>query len=98
MKNDMSRRISGSQPPTSGKRIIYIISFTFLGILLQLLIHGLIENFYINLLINNFSKYSLGFSWDQWFMIHHVGTVILLITGALFGFWQGKFWWKKIYE
>lgn len=80
------------------KKLIYITLFTFLGLLLQFLIHGLIENWYINLLVSDFPKYSLGFSWLQWFIIHHIGTVVLLIIGLLFGFWQGKFWWRKIYE
>ncbi|MAF43577.1 MAG: hypothetical protein CMI54_05340 [Parcubacteria group bacterium] len=80
------------------KKKIYIILFTFLGILLQLLIHGLVETWYIGFLIGNFPKYSFGFSWSQWFTIHHIGTVVLFIAGVLFGFWQGKFWWKRIYE
>jgi len=69
-----------------------------LGILLQLLLHAGVEIFYINLLIKDFSKYSLGFSWSEWFMIHHMGTIILFAAGVLFGFWQGGFWWRKIYE
>ena len=80
------------------KKIFYIASFTFLGILLQFLIHGIVEIWYINLLTKDFSKYSLGFSWDQWFLIHHIATVILLVAGILFGFWQGKYWWKRLYE
>ena len=80
------------------KKKFYIFSFTVLGILLQLLIHALLEQWYIGLLIGDFTKYSFGFSWAQWFLIHHVFTVILFIIGALFGLWQGKVWWKIIYE
>lgn len=80
------------------KKIIYIILFTFLGILLQFLIHGLVEIWYIGLLTSNFSRYGLGFSWPQWFLIHHILTVILFLAGALLGFWQGKFWWRRLYE
>ena len=80
------------------KKIIYLISFTALGILLQAIIHGLVETWYIGLLISDFPKYGLGLSWFQWFLIHHIGTVILFFAGALFGFWQGKFWWQRIYE
>ncbi len=79
-------------------KIVYVALFTFLGILLQLLVHGLFERWYIGLLVSDFSKYGLGLSWGQWFTIHQVGTVVLFIAGALFGFWQGKFWWRKIYE
>jgi hypothetical protein len=80
------------------KKIVYVALFTFLGILLQLLVHGVLERWYIGLLVSDFSKYGLGFSWGQWFIIHHIGTVILFIAGVLFGFWQGKFWWRRIYE
>ena len=69
-----------------------------MGILLQLLIHGLFENWYIGLLVRDFQAYSFGFSWESWFRIHYLGGVILFIAGALFGFSQGKFWWRKIYE
>ena len=80
------------------KKTIYIASFTFLGILLQFLIHGLFEAWYIGLLMSDFTKYSFGLSWSQWFLIHHTGTIILLVAGIVFGFWQGKLWWGKIYE
>lgn len=80
------------------KKTIYIISFTVFGILLQLLMHAIIEVFYINLLLQNFSKYGFGLSWNQWFVIHYIGTIILLIAGILFGFRSGKFFWRKIYE
>lgn len=80
------------------KKKIYIGAFTFLGILLQFLIHSLVEIWYIGLLSRDFPKYSLGLSWPQWFVIHHIGTVTLFIAGVIFGFWLGKFWWRKIYE
>ena len=80
------------------KKTVYIILFTFLGILLQFIIHGLVESWYIGLLINDFPKYGFGLSWSQWYLIHHILTVILFFAGALFGFWQGKFWWRRIYE
>lgn len=80
------------------KKEIYIISFTFLGFLLQLLIHGLVETWYIGLLVSDFPRYSLGLSWSQWFLIHHAATVVLFAMGILFGFRQGKYWWRRIYE
>ncbi|MBU2544917.1 dolichyl-diphosphooligosaccharide--protein glycosyltransferase subunit 2 [Patescibacteria group bacterium] len=80
------------------KRIFYIISFSFLGLLLQILVHALIEILYIGLLVGDYNKYALGFSWGQLVLIHHIGTVILVILGLLFGFWQGKYWWKRLYE
>ena len=80
------------------KKIIYISLFTLLGILLQVIIHALVEIWYGSLLISDFARYSFGLSWRQWFLIHRIGTVILTAFGIVFGFWQGKFWWKRIYE
>jgi hypothetical protein len=80
------------------KKTIYIILFTFLGILLQFLVHAGIEIWYIGLLTGNFSRYGFGLSWSQWFIIHHIATVILFLLGTLFGFLQGKYWWQRIYE
>ena len=80
------------------KKIFYILAFTFLGILLQFLLHAIIEGAYIGLLTSDFAKYGLGLSWDDWYLIHFVFTIILFIGGVVLGFWQGKYWWKRIYE
>lgn len=80
------------------KKIIYITTFTILGLWLQFLIHVILEISYINLLLRDFSKYSFGLSWEQWIQIHHFGAAVLVIAGLIFGFWQGVFWWRKIYE
>lgn len=82
----------------SMKRKIYILAFVILGILLQFLIHALAEIWYIELLLRDFDKYGFGFGWNTWLMIHHTGAIILFIAGGLFGFLQGKYWWRKIYE
>ena len=79
------------------KKIIYIIAFTTLGILLQFLIHAGVEIWYIGLLLKDFPKYGFGLSWEQWFLIHTIGTVILFLAGTIFGLWQGRYWWQKIY-
>jgi len=79
------------------KKKIYILLFTVLGILVQFLIHALVEIWYIGLLLKDFPSYGLGLSWDNWLMIHNVGAIILFLGGAILGFWQGKYWWKRIY-
>jgi len=80
------------------KKGIYILLFTLLGLLAQFFIHIVVEILYINLLINNFAIFGLGFSWDAWFVIHIIWATVLLVLGAVFGFWQGVYWWKRIYE
>ena|SRR3989338_2255312 len=80
------------------KRKIYIGLFIILGILLGLLVHGFLELWYIRGLINNFPKYSLGYTWADWFLIHKIFSAITFVGGALFGFFQGRFWWRIVYE
>ena len=80
------------------KKVIYIVLFTFLGILLQFLVHAAIEIPYISLLLSDFGKFGFGLSWETWELIHYVATVVLLFAGAAFGFWQGKYWWHRLYE
>jgi len=79
------------------KKIIYIGAFIVLGILVQFLIHASLEIWYIGLLLKDFSTYSLGLSWENWFLIHNVATAVFLAAGILIGFYQGNFWWRKIY-
>ena len=79
------------------KKAFYIAMFTFLGFLLQLFVHAVVERWYISLLVGDFATYGFGLSWEQWFSIHYAATVILAAAGIAFGFWQGIYWWKRIY-
>lgn len=79
------------------KRIIYVVLFTLLGIMVSFLIHAGIEIPVIFLLLKDFDRYSLGLTWDQWYMIHHIGAVLLFILGVVGGFSQGRHWWEIIY-
>ncbi|MCH7883266.1 hypothetical protein IIA95_02540, partial [Patescibacteria group bacterium] len=76
---------------------VYLSLFIILGIIASFLIHAAIEIPIINLLVKDFDKYGLGFTWQQWYRIHHVGSVILLLLGIVVGYLQGKHWWKVIY-
>ena len=80
------------------KRKFYIASFIFLGLLLQFIVHAAAEIWYIDLLTDDFARYGLGLSWSNWVMIHNILTPLLIIVGALFGYHQGKFWWRRLYE
>ena len=80
------------------KRIIYIALFTFLGALTSTVAHGLVELWYLGLLNADFATYGLGWSWETWFMIHTVGSWVLLIAGISLGFQQGRYWWRVLYS
>ncbi len=79
------------------KKIVYIVAFIILGVLLQFLLHSLLEQSYIYFLLKDFNTFSLGFNWEQLYIAHKIITVLFLVAGALFGFLQGKYWWKYIY-
>lgn len=80
------------------KKIIYISAFIFLGFLVQFIIHGVVETGIISLLIYDFDTYNLGLEWREWVMIHYIGTILLSALGIAVGFWQGRYWWRRIYS
>ena len=51
----------------------------------------------IKLLVNGYKIFGLGISWNGWYMVHRIGSYILFILGIIFGFYQGKMWWRIIY-
>ena len=79
------------------KKYIYIVLFVLLGILLQFLVHSGVEMLYIHLLRTNFETWSFGLSWADWWRVHNIATVILLLVGIAAGYCAGKHFWKKIY-
>lgn len=79
------------------KKVIYIILSIILGILLSTMLHAIVEIFIINLLTKDFNKYGLGLSWETWFLIHSIGTIILLVLGIVGGYLLGQRWWRIIY-
>src|SRR4030042_4814698 len=79
------------------KKIIYICLATVLMVLLSFIIHALLEMGVIYLLTNDFSRFGLGLSWGQWFLIHYIFTIILLVLAVAAGYFVGQRWWKYIY-
>ncbi|MDX1535380.1 MAG: hypothetical protein R3346_01280 [Candidatus Spechtbacterales bacterium] len=82
---------------TKVKHRVYVALFVFLGFLLQLVLHGGLEMFYIKLMNKNIEKYGLGLTWDTWAHIHNIFSFILILGGIWFGYKQGKYWWERIY-
>lgn len=80
------------------KKIFYIFMFTLLGVFLQFIAHGLLEIWYIGLLLKNFPRYGFGLSWNVWVIIHNWGTALLLAAGFHMGLRQGRYWWRRIYD
>ena len=79
------------------KKIFYITASMLLFVLLSFILHAIIEISVISLLTKDFSKYGLGLSWQDWFLIHSIGTFVLAFLGIAVGYFVGKRWWKIIY-
>ena len=80
-------------PATLIKKVIYLITFTILGLLLSLIAHAVIEINYIN--------WSLSHAQIVVFYgncaLHPAFQISLWIFGGVSGFLLGLFWWQKIY-
>lgn len=80
------------------KKGLYHSLFVIVGILLQFLLHAGLETWYTGLLLKDFAKYSFGLSWHAWFFIHEVLATIFFVHGVALGFWQGRYWWPRLYD
>lgn len=79
------------------KRTAYVFLFVVLGTFVSFIVHAVIEIPAVYLLVKDFETYNLGLTWDQWFLVHHVGAAILFLLGIYFGYREGKRWWRIIY-
>jgi len=79
------------------KKAFYILAFAFFGFELQLVLHAIFERLHLTLLLQDFDKYSMGYSLKQLFTLHYQASIVFIVIGVLLGLWQGFYWWKRIY-
>lgn len=79
------------------KRYFYIFCFIVLGVILQQIVHSVLEMLYIGLLTSDYGTFGLGLPWSAWLMIHHVYGLVLLMAGIVWGYWMGKKCWVWVY-
>lgn len=79
------------------KKFIYLCLSIFLFVLLSFLLHAAIEIGAIALLTKDFNAYNLGLSWPSWFLVHRIGTIVLLVLAIVAGYGVGQRWWQYIY-
>ena len=80
------------------KKVLYITLFTFLGIGVSTIVHATLEMYYIARLIVDFDAWNFGFSWEQLRVLHNFFGATLFAGGAVFGFVEGEYWWRALYE
>lgn len=79
------------------KRALYISLFTLLGIMVSFLVHGALEIPALAWLTSDLSRYETSWLWQHWQVVHNTVSWILLLSGAVVGFWQGVYWWNMLY-
>ena len=91
----MRARVSGIM--SAMKRIVYIAAFVLLGLLLSTLLHAAIEMPTLWLITGNIEKYGQSWVWQNWQLVHGVGSAILWLLGATLGFLLGRRYWHILY-
>lgn len=78
---------------SSGKKAVYLLATTILGVLLSFIIHAFIEISYLSwaekrgILVPFYGNCALP----------PVLQIGLLLLGIMGGFFLGRFWWRKVY-
>lgn len=80
------------------KQIIYIFLFTLFGAMLGFFLHMVLEILYINIfLLGNFKIVNFSLKWQNIILVHTIFTTSLVFVLGILGFYQGKYWWRKLY-
>lgn len=93
--------LSAPPNPTKIKHILYLCATTLLGILLSTLAHIAIESLYLNWAAG--AGHAVQWYWSPLdklgasCALHPAIQIVLLILGAVGGFFLGRLWWKWVY-
>ncbi len=79
--------------PTKIKKIVYLAAFMFLGLLLSLNVHSLLEVAYLELA----ARHNLVVHFYDICALPPFIQILLPIVGIILGFYFGLYWWRKIY-
>ena len=66
--------------------------------MIMFLFYASIEYVTVVLLLQDFDRYSLGLSWENWWLLQNLIAVILSFIGIIVGLQQGNYWWNLSYE
>ena len=77
------------------KKAIYIVLFVFLGFILSMILHSVVEIIYLNWADKN--DVVVNWTLNQSCSLPMWLIVLLLVLGIVFGVWFGIIAWRKIY-
>lgn len=79
------------------KRFIYIFAFGFLGLLVATLIHAGVEMLALWVIFGQPEIYVGTYWWEEWHMVHRIGSTVLWWLGLAVGLWCGFRFWRILY-
>ncbi|GEM_PF-3356146 len=78
-------------------KLIYLLAAVLFWLGLGVIFHALAEFPVLYFLTKDFTKFSLGFSYEIWLAIHSVFSIIVLISSLIAGIYFGLQWYDFIY-
>jgi hypothetical protein len=79
------------------KKIIYVTLFSFLGLLLAALLHGMIEAPILLLITSDLDTWGDSFVWQNWAVLHRYVGGAIWVGGFIGGIYFGLKYWRIIY-
>lgn len=79
------------------KRYFYIAAFMFLGLLVSVLVHALIEIPTLAIVTANPDAMTESFIWQHWWLFHGIGGRALMMGFIVLGFFLGRKFWRVLY-
>jgi len=75
------------------KKVLYISSFTILGLILATILHAIIEFVALAVIFEDPAQFAETFWWKEWELVHQFGANFLWLLGALGGIYSGFVLW-----
>ena len=73
----------------------HYLGWLVLGILVSFLLHAFLELPVLWLIISDYVRYGQIWIWQNWELVHTIGTVTLLVLGIAGGLYFGRRDWNK---
>ena len=76
------------------KKILYILSFGFFGLLIATLAHAAIEIVALSFIFGNPDTFADTIWWQEWKLVHGIVASVLWGGGLILGLYLGTIWWE----